>query len=189
MSGCYFVSYSRVDAEAFARQLADELVAGPPSYEVWLDVRDARPGPDWDTQIRDAIQACRGVLFLMTADSVRDHSVCKTEWVWALKYKKPVIPLRVEADAELPFRLSSREYLDFSGDFDVGLARLRTYLGWVGSPEWELQDLRNQLAEAERDLPRADPAQRLRVLQDIQQLQQRSAEQARLLDNPEAATR
>ncbi len=164
-------------------------MAGPPSYSVWLDVRDERPGLDWDNQIRDAIQACPGLLFLMTRDSVQDHSACKPEWAWALKYKKPVIPLRVDAEAELPFRLSSRQYIDFSGGFEVGLAQLRIYLGWVGSPEWVLQDLRDQLTEAERELPRADPARRPRVEQDIQELRERIADQERLLADPEAATR
>jgi TIR domain len=189
MNARYFVSYSRVDAETFARQLRDELLAGPPSYGVWLDVRDLRPGLDWDTQVRDALQACRGVLFVMTADSVQDHSVCKAEWVWALKYKKPVIPLRLDAGAELPFRLASRQFLDFSDDFNAGLARLRTYLARVGSPQWVLQDLRDQLAEAERELPRADPDQSPRVLRDIQELRQRAADQERLLADPAAATR
>ena len=50
------------------------LVGGPPSYPVWLDMRDLQPGADWDTQIREALQACRAVLFVMTADSVQDHS-------------------------------------------------------------------------------------------------------------------
>ena len=189
MNGCYFISYSRVDAEEFAQRIADELVAGPPSYAVWLDVRDERPGPDWDTQIRDAIQSCQGMLFLMTEDSVQDYSGCKAEWVLALRCKKPVVPLRVDASAELPFRLSSREYIDFSGGFDAGLARLRKYLGGVGGPEWVLQDLRDQLREAERELPRADPAQRPRVLQDLRELRQRVADQERLLADPEAARR
>jgi TIR domain len=135
MNGPYFISYSRVDAEDFAHRLADALVAGPPTYPVWLDARELQPAGDWDTQIRDALQACVGVLFVMTADSVQDHSVSKSEWVWALKYKKPVVPLRFDADAELPFRLASRQFLDFSDGFDVGLARLRTYLNSVGGPK------------------------------------------------------
>ena len=188
-TGTYFISYSRVDAEDFARRLADQLVAGPPSYPVWLDVRDMQPGGDWDNQIRDAMQACRGVLFVMTADSVQDYSVAKAEWVWALKYKKPVIPLRVDAEAELPFRLASRQYIDFSDGFDVGLARLRDYLDSVGSPEWVLQELRDRLADAERELPRADPAQRPRIEQDIEELRQRIAEQERLVADPRAAAR
>jgi tetratricopeptide (TPR) repeat protein len=189
VDGPYFISYSRVDAEDFAQQLADALKAGPPSYPVWLDVRDLQPSGDWDTQIRDALQACGGVLFVMTADSVQDHSVTKSEWVWALKYKKPVIPLRAEADAELPFRLASRQYIDFSDDFEVGLARLRNYLGSVGSPKWVLRDLRDQLAEAKRELPRAGPEQRPRIRQDIDELNRRIAEQERLVADPRAAAR
>lgn len=189
VDGHYFVSYSRIDGAEFAVKLADQLAAGPPSYAVWLDKRDAEPGPDWDNQIRDAIQACRGLLFLMTNDSVQDHSGSKLEWAWALQYKKPVIPLRLDADAGLPFRLSSRQYIDFSGGFDAGLARLRIYLGSVGSPKWLLQDLRDQLTDAERELPRADLAQRPRVEQDIQDLRARIVDQQRLLADPEAATR
>jgi tetratricopeptide (TPR) repeat protein len=187
MDGRFFISYSRVDAADFARRLADQLAGGPPSYAVWMDVRDERPGADWDHQIRDAIQAGPGLLFLLTKDSVQDHSACKAEWAWALKYKKPVIPLRVDTAAELPFRLSSRQYIDFSGGFDTGLAQLRNFLGWIGSPEWVLQDLRDQLTEAERELPRADPVQRPRIEQDIQELRQRAADQERLLADPEAA--
>jgi tetratricopeptide (TPR) repeat protein len=189
MDGRFFISYSRGDAAEFAERLADRLAAGPPSYAVWLDVRDEKPGMDWDNQIRDAIQACPGLLFVMTRDSVQDHSACKPEWVCALKYKKPVIPLRVDADAGLPFRLSSRQYIDFSGDFEVGLAKLRIYLGWMGSPEWVLQDLRDQLTEAERELPRADTAQRPRIEQDIRELRERVIGQERLLADPGAATR
>ena len=100
-----------------------------------------------------------------------------------------MILLRADADAEVPFRLSSRQFIDFSGGFDIGLARLRIYLDSVGSPKWVLQDLRDQLAEAERDLPRADPAQRPRIRQDIEELRKRVDGQERLLADPGAATR
>jgi hypothetical protein len=189
MDGHYFVSYSRVDGAECAGRLADRLVAGPPSYRVWLDVRDEQPGLDWDDQIVDAIQTCQGLLFLMTADSVQEHSACKPEWVWTLKCKKPVIPLRVDAGAGLPFRLSSRQCIDLSSGLDTGLARLRSYLDSVGSPKWVLQEMRYQLAEAERELPRANPAQRPRVDQDIEDLCRRIADQQRLVDDPDAANR
>jgi len=189
VDGPYFISYSRVDAEDFARRLADQIVAGPPSYPVWLDARDLQPGVDWDTQIRDALRDCSGLLFVVTADSVQDYSATKPEWVRALKYKKPVIPLRFDADAELPLRLESRQGIDFSDGFDVGLARLRAYLDSVGSPKWVLQDLRNQLAEAERELPRSDPEQRPRVRQDIEELRRRVGQQERLAADPQAAAR
>jgi tetratricopeptide (TPR) repeat protein len=189
MDGHYFVSYSRVDGAQFAGRLYNQLVGGRPSYPAWLDVHDAQPGTDWDAQIAEAIQTCRGLLFVMTPDSVQEHSVCKSEWVWALKYKKPVIPLRADGGGELPFRLSSREYVDFSHGFEIGLARLRSYLDSVGSPRWVLRELRDQLTEAERELPRADPERRPRIEQDIAELHKRIADQQGLVADPEGAAR
>jgi len=189
MGGRYFISHSGVDGVDLALRLADLLVAGPPSYPVWLDKRDLRAGPDYRRQIRDAIQDCAGLLFLMTMDAVQDNSSCTPEWTLALKCKKPVIPLLIDAGAEFPFELSSRQYIDFSDGFDRGLARLRVLLGGIGSPERVLMDLRDQLAEAERDLPRAGPARRPRIEQDIADLRQRVADQRRLLADPGAATR
>ena len=49
-----------------------------------------------------------------------------------------------------------------------------------------LQELRDQLTEAERELPRADPARRPRIEQDIQDLRRRIADQQRLVADPEA---
>src|SRR5271154_5665440 len=102
MSGHWFISYSTVDCLSFALGLADKLAAGPPSIGVWVDKRKLRPGEDWDEQIVEAIRGCSALLFAMTTDSVRAQSVCKREWVRALKYKKPIIPLLVERNAELP---------------------------------------------------------------------------------------
>lgn len=104
----FFVSYSRIDGSEPALRLADLLASGPPSFPVWLDKRDLRSGVPWDVQIVEALRRCQAVLFVMTADSVRDNSGCKHEWIRALKYKKPVIPLRFDSDAELPFRLEPR---------------------------------------------------------------------------------
>ena len=188
MGGHYFVSYSRVDAEEFARRLTDKLIAGPPSYPVWLDVRDLQPGGDWDKQIRDAIRECQGLLFLMTEDSVRDYSGCEDEWTWALKYKKPIIPLRFDSKAELPFRFSSRQHIDFTTGFDKGLAKLRDHFDWLTSPAGVLQELRFRLADAERELPRArEEGERERIKQDMEQLRAQIAEQERVVADPAAA--
>jgi TIR domain/AAA domain len=188
MDDFYFVSYSRLEAEENARRLADRLLAGPPSYRAWLDVRDIPPGSDWDQQIRDAIQNCRGCLFVMTKDSVQDFSASKNEWVWALKCKKPVIPLRFDAGAGLPFRLSSRQYIDFTNSFDVGLAKLRSHFDWLTTPAGVLMDLRFRLGDAERELPRTvDAGQRARVEQDVQDLRRRIGELEGVAADPVAA--
>jgi tetratricopeptide (TPR) repeat protein len=188
--GHYFLSYSAVDAPELALRLADALVAGPPSFPVWLDRRQLRPGEDWDEQIVEAIRTCRGVLLVMTTDSVKPNSVCKHEWVRALKYKKPTLPLRFHADAELPFRLGSRQFVDFTSSFTIALARLRTHLAWMDTPEGALQALKERLEDAERELPRtAEASQRARVQQEIQELHRQIAEQQGLLEDPQAASR
>lgn len=183
----FFVSYSAVDAADFALTLANKLVAGPPSCPVWVDKRDLRPGEDWDEQIVEALRTCRGLLFVMTADSVSPESVCKQEWVRALKYQKPVIPLLLHSDAELPFRLGSRQFIDFSGDINTGLAQLRDHLAWTSTPAGVLQELRIHLADARRELPRAAPGRRPLIEREITELDRRITAQQHLIDNPAAA--
>lgn len=183
-----FVSYSRADGDDFAYRLADELKAEPPQYPVWVDRGEMHPSrQDWDDQLTEAIQTCRALLFVMTRDSVRVGSACKDEWVWALKYKKPVIPVRVDAEADLPYRLSSRQFVDFSANFAGGLADLRRHLRWMSTPEGQLQELQTRLAEAERELPRADAGQQPRIKQEMNDLRQRIETQRRLVDDPQAA--
>ena len=187
MSDFFFISYSSVDGLDFAMKLADELTAGPPVIPVWLDKRELRPGEDWDEQLLEAIKMCKGMVFVMSADSVRPDSVSKNEWVRALKYKKPVIPLLLDKNAELPFRLGSREYVKFTDSFDAGLARLRKHLVWMDSQDGQLQALKYRLSDAQRELPRADPEQQLRIREDIDELERQIAQQQKIIDNPKAA--
>jgi tetratricopeptide (TPR) repeat protein len=187
MNGHLFVSYSRIDGSEFALRLADELEAEPPRYPVWLDQRKMHPSrEDWDDQLTEAIQTCRGLLFVMTKDSVRIGSGCKDEWAWALKYKKPVIPVRVDAETGLPFRLSSRQFVDFSTGFGDGLAKLRNDLRWMSTPEGQLRELQVRLSEAERELLHA-AGQQPRIEKEMEDLRQRIEAQRRLVEHPQAA--
>ena len=185
MRGFFFISYSSVDAKDFAMKLADTLLAGPPEIPVWLDKRELRPGEDWDEQVAEAITNCKGTMFVMSADSVRPDSVCKPEWVRALKYKKPVIPLLLDREAEVPFRLSYRQYINFTGSFDSAIARLRMHLSWMDSPEGHLQALKYRLSDAQRELPRAEAEQQARIRDDIAELQRQIADQQALIEDPE----
>ena len=118
----------------------------------------------------------------------RSASGCKNEWVWALKYKKPVISLRLHPDADLPFQLASRQYVDLSDDLDVGLARVCVFLADTASPKGLLRELRYRLADAERELPRTrDDQQRQRIEQDVQALRQQITEQDLQSRDPQAA--
>ena len=49
MADAHFISYSSADAPEFALKLANALTAGPPSFPVWLDRCELRPGDDWDS--------------------------------------------------------------------------------------------------------------------------------------------
>jgi tetratricopeptide (TPR) repeat protein len=190
MAGHYFISYSRVDGAEFALRLRDALVGGRTSIPAWLDEEDIRAGQDWRKRIVEAIRTCEGLLFVMTPDSVEPESVCTQELLRALKYKKPMVPLLLDREAEIPFLLESRQYIDFTRGFEQGLAELRTHLGWLTSPEAVLQSLKDRLDDAERDLRRArDDVEETRIRAEIEDLKKRVAEQQRVVDDPEGAAR
>ncbi|MGB8510891.1 MAG: TIR domain-containing protein, partial [Pyrinomonadaceae bacterium] len=192
----YFISYSPQDGLEFALRLRDELEAGTPSVPVWLDRRDLQVGQDWDATIVEALKTCLGLIFVMTRDSVEDESVCKREWTYALRYKKPIIPLKLHADAEMPFRLAPRQHIDFTRalesdeEFNAALARLSKHLEWLASPEGTLQALKDRLADAQRDMRRAkDPAQQARIGDDIEQLKKDVAKQGEIVHDPKGVAR
>jgi hypothetical protein len=177
--GHHFISYSRVDAKDFAVRLADEIAAA------WLDKRKLRPGLDWDEQIDDAIKTCDSLLFVMTRDSVTANSVCKNEWTRALKYRKPVIPLRLDRDAELPFRLEPRGWIDFSGHFEPAMTELQNHLRWLSEPAGVLQTLKDRWTDAKRDLSRAADWDQPRIRDQIADLEGQIARQQLLVNNPQ----
>ncbi len=183
----HFISYSTADGQQFALQLADALEAGPPPFRTWLDSRRLQPDSDWDAQIDQAIRRCDGLIFVMTPDSVEDASVCKDEWVRALKFKKPLALVRAHRDAELPFRLGSRQYIDFTADFDTGLARLRRYLQHLNTDEGRLHVLRERLADATRDQRRAGEDDRPRIEREMHELKDQIARLEPVVRDPAAA--
>jgi tetratricopeptide (TPR) repeat protein len=192
-TGHSFICYSSVDGLDFAQRLAAALEGGDPSFAVWFDKYEKergrlRPGEDWDEQVPEGIKTCESLLFLMTVDSVRSSSECKREWTYALKCKKPIIPIWVEPGVEMPFRLEPREGID--GPFDSVIKRLRAHLLWLRSPAGALQALRHRLADAERALPRAkDEAKRAQIDDDIKELQREIREQEELANDPQGAAR
>jgi TIR domain len=189
MGDHYFLSYSRVDGRDLARTIADDLIGTEPSIPVWLDQRKLRGEDGWDEQIVEALRTCAGLLFLMTADSVHSNSECRHEWARALRYKKPIIPLLFDSEAEVPLRLESRQYLDFTEDYEQALANLRKHISWRSSREGLLQGLKERLLDAQRDLPRARAAERPRVEQEIKELRDQIAAQEQVIADPERKTR
>ena len=183
----HLISYSTADAQEFANNLHNALEGGYPKISAWLDKQDLLATRKWDTQISEAIRDCKSLLFVMTVDSVVDNSGCYDEWSLALKYKKPVVPLLLKK-CDAPFRLQSRQYIDFTGDFDAGIAKLRKHLEWLESPEGELQRMKDQLADAERDLRRAaDAVETTRIQDEMSELRKSIVRQDEIVRNPKGA--
>jgi peptidylprolyl isomerase len=182
MNGHLFVSYSAIDAVDFALRLVDSLASDSPAYHLWIDQRDLRPGEDWDEQVEDAIRSSAALLFLLSEDSVRRGSVCKHEWGLALSCRKRIIPLRLHLDADLPFRLGARQFIDFSNSFNAGIHELRRHLLWMATPAGRLQDLRMRLSDVRREFPRAAAERRGLLQSEIEKLEQEIDRQRNLMD-------
>ncbi len=183
----HFISYSKVaKTKEFAIKLTDKLQAGPPYFPVWIDERNLQAGRDHKKHIKEAIRTCDSVIFLMTKDSVEEESVCNSEWTWALKYKKPVIPLLLEHGIEVPFGLENRQYIDFTGIFERALSQLRIRLQELASPVGTLQEMKDRLSDAERDLRRTqDLMQQARIRDEIELLKKQILDQQHIVDDPE----
>jgi hypothetical protein len=184
----FFISYSTVEAQEFAYKLHDALEGDTPKYEAWLDKHDLRPSEDWDTQIDHALRDCEAVLFVMTPDSVMDNSVCKIEWARALSYKKAVIPILLQ-ESIAPFRLTNRQYIDFSKDFDKGMAQLRRYLREEKEPSGELRRMQYELQDMQRQLRRTSDDEAPRIEKAMKELQERISQQKKVVDDPQKAAK
>jgi len=115
-----FFSYSRVDGSAFALRLAVDLKKK--GFDVWIDQEDIRAGLDWDTEIENALESCDYVLFVETEKSVVSKNVLD-EVYYALEQNKKVIPL-IYVDSKTPYRLNRLQHIDFTGNYETGLALL-----------------------------------------------------------------
>lgn len=126
-SGTVFICYSTKDGADFTDRLVDGLGSGSPAIATFHDT-DLVSGQHWDEQLARAIEKCSDLLFVVTKDSVLDDSVCKQEWMYARDKGKRIIPLLVDSAVPVPFGLQSLQRIDFSGDFETAMARLRADL-------------------------------------------------------------
>ena len=114
-----FISYSREDSE-FTLRLANDLKAA--GAAVWLDQLDIAPGERWAKAVEDALNNCPHMLVILSPSSASSTNV-DDEVSFALEEKKTVIPV-IYRDCRIPFRLRPFQYVDFRGEYDLGLKRL-----------------------------------------------------------------
>jgi ribosomal silencing factor RsfS len=125
-----FLSYSRSDGYDFAKKLADGLQNE--GFDVWIDKDDIRAGSAWYIEIEKALENCDCLLFIETENSVRSEHVLD-EVYYALEQKKKIIPLLV-VESKTPYRLKKFQHVDFTSDYEAGLAHL-------------IRELRNEVAD------------------------------------------
>ncbi len=119
----YFFSYSRKDSE-FVLQLAQKLRAA--GANVWLDQLDIPAGQHWDRTIGEALKSCKGVIAVLSPESVASDNVMD-EVSYALKEKKLVVPVLIRP-CDIPYRLQRVQHIDFTANYDTGFAQLRRAL-------------------------------------------------------------
>ncbi len=106
-----FISYGRKDGRDLAVRLRDDLQGV--GFSVWLDLEEIPGGATWSVNIEEAIEHCDVTIALMTHASYSSQW-CRAEQLRSLRKGKRVIPLLVQADAEIPLILEHLNYLDFS---------------------------------------------------------------------------
>ena len=122
-----FICYSRKD-EGFALKLATNLKSqGVP---IWLDQWDIPTGANWDRTIEKALDESNRLLLILSPSSTNSDEV-QCEWREALDDKKVVV-LILYQPCEIPYRLNTIQYIDFtsrSPDDEEAIGQILNALG------------------------------------------------------------
>src|SRR5262249_51505124 len=106
-----FISYARADARDLAARLQADLDAR--GIRAWLDTAAIPGGASWTEDIERAIDACGGVVAVLTRGSFRSN-VGRAEQLRALRKGSVVVPLVAERDADRRICLEHLNYRDVS---------------------------------------------------------------------------
>ena len=130
------LSYARIDAQAFTRELADGLEAA--NFDVLLDVDDIEAATDWQERLSDMIRSVDTIVIVLTPGWIKSD-MCQWELAEALRQNKRIIPLvHVEpTDTPPPEAVSKLNYIYFDNRQSFGAAlkqlapALRVNLAWI----------------------------------------------------------
>ena len=120
----YFFSYTRKDSE-FVLKLAKELRAV--GANLWLDQLDILGGQHWDSTVEKALKSCKGMIAVLSPESVASDNVMD-EVSYALNEGKLVVPVLIRP-CNIPYRLQRLQYIDFTADYETGFTQLLRALG------------------------------------------------------------
>lgn len=120
----YFISYSSVDRGFVEEDLTPLLTALGIDY--WYSKEDIRTGEQWERSIKGALDACDGLLLVMSPSSASSEWV-KDELHWVLNNKPgKVVPILHKTCKleEFHIRLPRLQYADFVESEKVGRNKL-----------------------------------------------------------------
>lgn len=133
-----FVCYSRADKD-FADRLAEELEKAA-NIKILIDRRDLPYGERWWDMLKDFIQRCDRVLFLVSPQSVKSY-YCQQEIEEMRRHGRRIIPVVVRDTSieDLPEDIRAIQLLPFTPPnvFQTQLAKLVTAL--YQNVEWSRQ--------------------------------------------------
>jgi formylglycine-generating enzyme required for sulfatase activity len=171
-----FISYSRQDEE-FALKLARDLRQG--GANIWMDQFDIEAGEDWDIAVEKALYTCGSFLLILSPASVESKDV-RDELNVALTQKKRIIPVLHEA-CERPLRIHRMNYIDFTGEYRHGLARLLKALKVSPTPS---QAVKKSRPEPQVEQPKAAAEEQRK---EQEELTRRAEEEKRRQEQTELA--
>lgn len=175
----HFISYSFRDGFEFADSVSDELIIS--KFPTWMNIST---DGNWPEKLESKIKTCDSLIFVMTIDSVSSFSVCNNELESARRFKKPIVIIRFHSEAQLPFIINLRGFIDFSVDFIVGMARLKKHLRDLKKPEGQLQFKIQLLEEAKRDQETANESELPLIERDIDVLNSEISSLEEMINNP-----
>lgn len=117
-----FISYARAD-EVFALDLGVRLIGD--GFTIWLDMIDGGE-KDWTQEIIDAMQVCGLMLAVFSPPALHDPATDVEHQRFTLMGKL-VLPI-IHESCEVPMSPSWLPPIDFSQEYDEGMAQLRQLL-------------------------------------------------------------
>jgi TIR domain len=151
-----FLSYARKDGDLAVR-LQEDLQRR--SISVWLD-HDIPPGTDWENEIRRAIRASSGVIYLGTPEA-RDSAAVRGELEIANAFRKPIHPVFAKGRKwayVAPLPIIPKQYIDIreeqEGQYQRGVEELADCIWQQPQPDAPLPppDPPDPLGREDRDM-------------------------------------
>jgi hypothetical protein len=147
-----FISYAREDGTAPAVRLSEALTRA--GHHAWRDREElaSRLGELWEDELTEQLLSADAVVVVLTREAVRSPYV-KGEIQTALGNGIAVLPVLFGA-TEVPLGLVARQHVDFTEDFEAGMASLLASLEHVrpsaSDVERDRKTLERLLANRER---------------------------------------